>query len=54
MDKSQIDRHGLHHETNHEGSALQHVASLPDQKQNAQNAELDALEEKLFAMAKSR
>lgn len=54
MDKSQIDRHGLHHETNREGSALPHADSLPNQKQNAQDAELDALEEKLFAMAKSR
>jgi hypothetical protein len=56
MDKySQINHHGsLHHEKSIEDSALLHVSSLPEQALLDHEAEMDALEARLFAMAKSR
>ncbi|MFA5825710.1 MAG: hypothetical protein WC825_07025 [Gallionellaceae bacterium] len=54
-DKSQMNHHGsLHHEKSPEDSAQQHVSHLPDQESLDQEADMDALEARLFAMAKSR
>lgn len=54
-DKSQMNQHGsLHHEKNPEDSAPQHVSGIPDQRSLDQEADMDALEARLFAMAKSR
>lgn len=53
-DQSQMNHHGsLHHEKSPEDAAQQHVSSIPDQKALNQ-ADMDALEARLFAMAKSR
>jgi hypothetical protein len=54
-DQSQMNHHGaLHHEKNHEDSAVQHVSNIPEQKSPDHDADMDALEARLFAMAKSR
>ncbi|KAF0205669.1 MAG: hypothetical protein FD173_839 [Gallionellaceae bacterium] len=54
-DKSQMNHHGLlHHEKGPDDSAQQHVSRLPDQESLDQKADMDALEARLFAMAKSR
>ncbi len=54
-DQSQVSHHGLHHEKNHEESALPHVSgNVLEQESSNREAVLDALEAKLFAMAKSR
>jgi len=55
-DQSQMNHHGsLHHEKSHEEYAQQHMSSLPsEQKSLDQEADMDALEARLFAMAKSR
>lgn len=54
-DKSQMNHHGsLHHEKSPEGSAQLQVNNLSEPESRDQEAEMDALEAKLFAMAKSR
>lgn len=54
-DKTQMNHHGvLHHEKNGEDATLTHVSSLSERGATDQEAEMDALEARLFAMAKSR
>lgn len=54
-DKSQMNHHGsLHHEKSPDESASQHVSNLPEPESVDQDADMDALEARLFAMAKSR
>ena len=54
-DKTQMNHHGaLHHEHSLDDSAQPHVSKLPEQGLDDQEAEMDALEARLFAMAKSR
>jgi archaellum component FlaC len=53
-DKSQLNQHGsFHNEKGSSDSALRHVSNGQDQEQIDQEAEMDALEARLFAMAKS-
>ena len=54
-DKAQVSHHGsLHHEKKHDESMVPHVNSFPEQGTDSQDAEMDELEDRLFAMAKSR
>ena len=54
-DKSQMNQHGsLHHEKGPDETVQQHVSGVPEQKPLDQEADMDALEARLFAMAKSR
>ena len=54
-DTAQASHHGsLHHEKKHDESTLPHVSNLPEQFADNQEAEMDELEARLFAMAKSR
>jgi hypothetical protein len=54
-DQSQMNHHGLlHHEKNAEDSAHVHVSAALEQKPLNHEADLDALEARLFAMAGSR
>lgn len=53
-DKSQLNQHGaLHIEKASSDSALCHVSNGQDQEQLDQEAEMDAQEARLFAMARS-
>lgn len=54
MDKSQKHHHGLHQENQFEDSSQPHPASHIEQEIGNRDADLDALEAKLFAMAKAR
>ena len=54
-DQTQMNQHGsVHHEKNSEDSAQPHVSKLPEPGAIDQEAEMDGLEARLFAMAKSR
>ena len=54
-DKTQMNQHGaLHHEKSSEDSTQQHVSKLPEPGDIDQEALMDGLEARLFAMAKSR
>lgn len=54
-DQSQMNQHGLlHHEKGPEDSAHVHVSNTLEPKPLNQEADLDALEARLFAMAGSR
>ena len=54
-DKSQMDHHSSQHNNiPHENSVQQHVSSLAENEPLDQEAEMDALESRLFAMARSR
>ena len=54
-DKSQIEHNGpLHHHQVPENSTQQHVNNISELEVIDQEAEMDALESRLFAMAKSR
>jgi hypothetical protein len=54
-DQSQMNQHGLlHHEKSPEESAHVHLSNTLEQKPLNQEADLDALEARLFAMAGSR
>ena len=53
--KAQSSHHAsLHYEKKHDESILPHVRNLSEQVSDYQEAEMDELEERLFAMAKSR
>lgn len=55
-DQSQMNLHGsLHHEKSFEDTTQSHVSFNPlEQKPGSHEADLDALEARLFAMAGSR
>ena len=54
-DNSQIEHNGSQHNINNsENSTQQHVAKLTATELSDQEAEMDALESRLFAMAGSR
>ena len=54
-DKTQMNHHGeLNHKHSFDDSAQPHVSKLSEQGLDDQEAEMDALEARLFAMAKSR
>jgi hypothetical protein len=54
-DKAQTSHHGvLHHEKRHDDSALPHISNVTEQGAVDQEAEMDELEARLFAMAKLR
>lgn len=57
MDKDQLqmNHHGsLHCEKNLDDTGLHHVSNIPEQESLDRKADMDALEARLFAMAKSR
>jgi hypothetical protein len=54
-DQSQMNLHGsLHHEKSPDEAVQHHVSNIPEQRSPDQEADMDALEARLFAMAKSR
>ena len=54
-DTSQVViNHSLHSNMNAENHAQTHLSSISEQEQQDQNAEMDALESRLFALAGSR
>lgn len=54
MDKLKMNHQGLHHEKGQEDDTQPLVSSLLEQDSRHQEADLDALEARLFAMARSR